>query len=65
MEVKLCMRCEVPKTLLYFLSMMLFAMLSFKFVHRFLCLFLNVFLFNSLLNNVKAETVEIYYNLSV
>ena len=29
-------------------------------VYRFLCLFLNVFLFNSLLNNVKAETVEIF-----
>ena len=25
-------------------------------LHRFLCLFLNMFMFNSLLNNLKAET---------
>ena len=46
MEVKLCVRRAVPKMLLFFLNMMLFAMLSFMYT-GFLCLFLNMFMFNS------------------
>ena len=38
MEVKLCMRCVVPKMLLFFLNKMLFAMLSFMYT-GFLCVF--------------------------
>ena len=44
----------LPKMLLYPLSVMLFAMLSYMYI------FLNMFTFNSLLNNVKAETDELY-----
>ena len=46
MEVKLCVRLAVPKMLLFFLNMMFFAMLSFMYT-GFLCLFLNMFMFNS------------------
>ena len=46
MEVKLCVRRAVPKVSLFFLNMMLFAMLSFMYT-GFLCLFLNMFMFNS------------------
>ena len=45
MEVKLCVHGAVPKMLLFFLNMMLFAMLSFMYTD-FLCLFLNMFMFN-------------------
>ena len=41
-----------PKMLLY-ISVMLFAMLSYMYI------FLNMFMFNSFLNNVKAETDEL------
>ena len=46
MEVKLCVRGAVPKRLLFFLNMMLFEMLSFMYT-GFLCLFFNMFMFNS------------------
>ena len=46
MEVKLYVRCAVPKMLLFFLNIMLFAMLSFMYT-GFLCVFLNMFMFNS------------------
>ena len=42
-----------------FLNMMLFAMLSFMNT-GFLCLFLKMFMFNSV-NKVKVETDEIYF----
>ena len=46
MEVKLCVRRAVPKMLLFFLNIVLFAMLSFMFT-GFFCVFLNMFMFNS------------------
>ena len=49
MEVKLCVRRAVPNMLLFFLKKkktMLFAMLSFMYT-GFLCVFLNMFMFNS------------------
>ena len=50
------MRAE-PKMLLYFLSMMLFAM---HYSYTGFCVyFFNMFMFKCLLNNVKAETDEI------
>ena len=45
MEVKLCARHAVPKMLLFFLNIMLFAMLSLMYT-GFLCVFLNMFVFN-------------------
>ena len=58
MEVKLCVRHAVPNMLLFFLNIMLFAMLSFMYT-GFLCVFLNM-----LLDNVKVETDEIYFIVS-
>ena len=46
MEVKLFVRGAVLKMLLFFLNMKLFAMLCFMYT-GFLCLFLNMFMFNS------------------
>ena len=47
----------VPKMLLHFLSMMMFAML---YSYTSFCVyFISMFMFNCLLNNVKAETDEI------
>ena len=48
MEVKLCAPCGAKNAapfFSFFLSIMLFAMLS--FIHRFWCVFLNMFMFNS------------------
>ena len=62
MEVKLCVCRAVPNMLLFFLNIMLFAMLSFMYT-GFLCVFLNMLMF-TLLNNVKVKNDEIYFIVS-
>ena len=56
MEVKLRARCGAKNATLFFFYMMLFAMLSFMYT-GFLCLFLNMFMFNSV---KQCKTDEIY-----
>ena len=43
MEVKLCVHGAVPKMLLFFLNMMLFAMLSFMYTDFFVFIFKHVY----------------------
>ena len=57
MEVKLCARRAVPKMLLSLLNIMLFAMLSFMFT-SFLCVFLNMFMFNSVKTILKLKLMK-------
>ena len=61
----MCAPCDAKNATLFFLNMMLFAMLILvSCAQFFLCLFLNMFKCSTLLNNVKVETDEIYFIVS-